>query len=99
MTTLETRRERADMLEVYKIIKGIEEIEFKDFFDMSKDTLRGHKYKLFKKRFHLNVGKLNFGNRVINSWNRLPDSVVQAESVNVFKNELDHYLEYTRGMR
>lgn len=87
------------MLEVYKIIKGIEEIEFKDFFDKSKDTLRGHKFKLFKKRFRLNVGKFNFGNRVINSWNRLPDSVVQAESVNAFKNELDHYLEYTRGMR
>ena len=68
MTTLETRRERADnMQEVYKIIKGIEEIEFKDFFDMSKDTLRGHKFKLFKKRFNLNVGKFNFGNRVINS--------------------------------
>ena len=32
LTTLETRRERADMLEVFKIMKGLEGVQEKDFF-------------------------------------------------------------------
>ena len=31
-TTLETRRERADLLEVYKILNGLEGVNEKDFF-------------------------------------------------------------------
>ena len=44
------------------------------FFTRSADSRRGHEYKLFKWRFRLGVGKFRFGNRVINDWNRLPES-------------------------
>ena len=32
LTTLETRRERADMLEVYKILNGLEGVQEDNFF-------------------------------------------------------------------
>ena len=35
--------------------------------------------------------KYFFGVRVISVWNSLPDSVIQADSVNMFKNELDRH--------
>ena len=45
LTTLETRRIRADMLEVFKIMKGIERINADDLFEMSTQSTRGHKWK------------------------------------------------------
>ena len=32
-----------------------------------------------------------FYSRIANTWNKLPDYVVSAENVNVFKNRLDKY--------
>lgn len=92
LTTLETRRERADMLEVYKILHGLEGVQEKDFFTRDLSNRRGHSFKLFIKRYRMDISKYSFGNRVCNSWNKLPDDVVSAPSVNVFKNKLDRYL-------
>ena len=50
LTTLETRRERADMLEVFKIVKGLEGVQEKDFFIRGKEKGRGHEFKLYKKK-------------------------------------------------
>ena len=99
LTTLETRRERADMLEVYKIMNGLEGVVEKDFFIRDKGKGRGHPLKLFKKRVRLDVAKYSFGNRVCNTWNDLPHAVAAAESVNVFKNRLDNYLGNIRGLK
>ena len=33
-----------------------------------------------------------FSIRSVNSWNSLPDYVVTAQSLNVFKNQLDDFL-------
>src|SRR2546426_11743703 len=99
LTSLETRRLRADLLEVFKIMKGFEGVKEDTFFTRKVDKGRGHEFSLFKKRFRLDVAKFNFGNRVINDWNRLPDSVVKAENLNTFKGGLDHYLRHIRGMR
>ena len=38
-----------------------------------------------------------FSQRVVDSWNNLPDSVKQAESVNQFKNCLDDHLQAWGG--
>ena len=69
LTTLETRRIRADLIEVFKIInrggsycKGIGLIR-------DRGGRRGHGFKLFKKRFRLDVGKYVFSNRVCHWWN------------------------------
>ena len=41
LTTLETRRERADLLEVYKILNGLEGVNEKDFLSVTTEKVEG----------------------------------------------------------
>jgi len=50
LTTLETRRLRADMIKVYKILRGFEGTEEVKCFQRRVGGTRGHDLKLFKKR-------------------------------------------------
>jgi len=63
-TTLETTRIRADVIEVYKILNGLEGIESGSMFIRRVGISRGHSHKLFKKRVRLDVGKYCYSNRV-----------------------------------
>jgi len=45
--------------------------------------------KLSKKRSRLNIRKHFFSQRIINQWNSLPANVVNAKTVNSFKNAYD----------
>ena len=98
LTTLETRFLRADLIEVFKILKGFENVDPEKFFRVMRDDgRRGHAFKLFKKRCRLNVGRFKFANRVSEEWNGLGDDVVGVGSVNAFKRKLDHHLRNVRG--
>ena len=97
LTTLETRRERADMLEVFKILKDFEAINGDIFFKVQCTKTRGHSMKLYKKRVNKNVLKFSFGNRIVDKWNNLPEEAINANSINTFKNKLDIYLRNILG--
>ena len=57
-------------------------------------TTRENKYKLQKSASSYNLRKFSFCSRVVNIWNSLPDSVVDADTLNTFKNRLDkHWLD------
>ena len=99
LTTLETRRERADMLEVFKIMKGLEGLREGDFFKRDTNRGRGHSLKLYKKRVNLDVAKYSFGNRVCSSWNNLTENIVTSQSINIFKGRLDKYLGIKGGLK
>jgi len=43
LTTLETRRLCRDLIEVFKMFKGLDDVKPADFFTMSSTGLRGHK--------------------------------------------------------
>ena len=89
LTTLEERRDRGDMIEVFKLAKDITKID-KDkllSFDMNTRT-RGHPFKLKKARSRLEVRRNFFTQRVVNKWNALPSYVVAADSVNLFNDSL-----------
>ena len=49
LTTLYYRRNRTDVLQVYRIINKIDNLNFDDFFVLNPRN-RGHKYKLDKPR-------------------------------------------------
>ena len=70
LTTLECRRVRADLLEVFKILKGYEGVEEKLFFSRLISNTRGHSMKLYKDRVNRDVLKYSFANRVIEQWNQ-----------------------------
>ena len=92
LTTLSERRVRGDLIEVFKILKGFSKVDYKTWFELSDNSrTRGHGYKLIKSRSRLDIRKHFFSQRVVNVWNSLPSEVVEAESVNAFKNRYDKY--------
>ena len=50
LPTLQFRRDRADMLQVFKMLNGYEDIDFSRIFTLSSTGLRGHSLKLFRER-------------------------------------------------
>ena len=98
ITTIETRRLTGDLIEVFKIIKGFDKVDYFNFFHLSTTGLRGHSLKLFKPSFKLNGGKYTFSNRVIDSWNRLPEDILGCESLDNFKKKLDHLFKFCWGL-
>ena len=60
LTTLETRRLRGDLIEVFKIFKGYDDLQPSKFFNLSTDLTRGHSFKLFKGRLNLDCRKFVF---------------------------------------
>ena len=87
--SLELRPLKADLCMYYKILWGWVNLDASQFFTMASSTItRGHVFKL-SKPICKNSRELNwFNRRAINAWNHLPESVVVASSVNVFKRSL-----------
>ena len=97
LTTLEERRTRADMLEVYKILNGFEGIEADKLFTRLESNTRGHSQRLVKNSFRKDIFKYSFGNRIKNLWNNLPNNVVNSTNINNFKDNIGKHLRYIRG--
>ena len=92
LPTLEYRRENADMIQTYKFLHDINIVDKDKLFTTAQyQATRGHHYKLFKRRSRLNFMANTFSNRCINTWNNLPANVVNAPSVNAFKNRLNKH--------
>ena len=91
-TTLETRRIRRDLIEIFKIMKGLVEVDCSRFFSLSGDVLHVHSIKLFKSRCRSNLCNIIFSNKVVDLWNDL----YKDDSINVdsFKNKLDNILKH-----
>ena len=88
LISLENRRLRADLLEVFKILKGLVKVDPATHFSMSDRRSRGHTLKLEKPRARLELRRHFFSNRVIDAWNSLPGYMVEATSTNMFKAAL-----------
>ena len=83
LATLETRFLRADPIEVFKILRGFENLDPDRFFQVIGDgARRGHRSR----------------SRVCEEWNRLEDGIVSTGTVNVIKTRLDHHLRNVRGI-
>ena len=90
LPSLVYRRKRGDMIQVYKIMNGMVRVNKDDFFDPSRiEQIRGHNQRIAKNKATKNVRINSFSQRVINDWNSLPVKVIKAESLNLFKNNLD----------
>ena len=92
--SLKQRRERGDLILLFKIMKGLVNIDATKMFELSSyGSTRGHQYKLkVKKTCRTDIGRNSFSHRVVLPWNALPDSIVKCESVDAFKREYDKYI-------
>ena len=91
LPTLEYRRLRADVIQVYKILNQVDRVDIDKFFTMSELSTRGNSLKIFKPRSRLKVRSSVFSNRVVDVWNSLPNAVVTAPSLNAFKSRLNKH--------
>lgn len=90
LETLQLRRIKYDLLMCYKIISGEVSLHC-NLLDLSDFTqTRGHKYKLYKHQSNVNAYKYFFCNRICDTWNALPHTVVEAPSLNTFKRLLNN---------
>ena len=70
-----------------------------DYFSLPLvNQLRGHSRKLYKERPNTTLRLRTFSYRVVNIWNKLPDNVVNAPSVEAFKSRLDKVLPSLLGL-
>jgi hypothetical protein len=92
LPSLSYRRLRGDLIEVYKYTHGIYKVSNSLLEYEARTNTRGHAYKLKKLRCNSTLRQHFFSFRVTNSWNSLPTAVVEAPSLNSFKNRLDSVL-------
>ena len=95
LPSLEFRRLRGDMIEVFKIIHKIyDPSTTNSLLTMHPNTCGTRKkndLNLKKKGSNGNKYNMFFTNRVNNIWNDLPNEVVNADNVNDFKNKFDKH--------
>ena len=79
------------MIQVYKIANNFYDPKSTvDIFQFNHDTrLRGHIHKINKKFTNKSRFRNFFTNRVVLKWNSLPSDIVEAKSLNEFKNKFD----------
>ena len=88
LMSLEQRRERGDMIEVFKILNGLTRIN-PNYFWQVRDARGGS--RLIKERAENGRRQRQsfFSYRVIQKWNLLSADIKMARSLEIFKNKLD----------
>ncbi len=95
--SLERRRVRGDLIEVYKWMTGINKGDIGSILIVNQENrTRNNGFKLDKFKFKREIGKNWFGNRVVDEWNKLPNEIITAKTVSSFKNRLDKYMDSKR---
>ena len=88
--SLERRRVRGDLIEVYKMIRGIDRVDSQRLFPQVEQTItRGHRFKVNGGRYRGDVRGRFFTQRVVGAWNAQTVEVVEAETLGAFKRLLD----------
>ena len=91
LPSLAHRRRKGDIIQCFKILKGLDDIPCERFFTFAESRTRGHCYKLIKQRCETSFRLRSFSQRVIADWNNLPYDVVTAQTLNSFKNRVDKF--------
>jgi len=77
---------------MYKLTTKLDTIEWHSE-QITREPRGGHRRLLVREVVkNCNTRHNFFTNRVVNPWNSLPDEIVEAKSVNSFKNKLDKFM-------
>ena len=95
LPSLEYRRIRGDFIETYKILNNLHDPKTtKSLLTLDKNSLtRSHNFKLMKFRVNHKPYQMFYTNRIVNRWNGLPMHIVNADSLNSFKNKIDNHFK------
>ena len=104
LTTLKERRIRGDLIETFKVTKGIDRVDKNKWFDIrggdearptrantmiSDGTVERRSDVLYKNAASSETRNNFFTMRVVRSWNELPEEVKSKKSVDSFKSAYD----------
>jgi hypothetical protein len=90
--SLQCRRVKADLIFCYKLLHGQIDVQTDDFVVLANSiNLRGNRYKLAKSIITTTRDANFYSNRIVNIWNDLPDSIVMASTVSLFKRHLRNF--------
>ena len=91
LSTLEVRRVRGDMIQLFKAAKGFERINWlNDPFQKTNTSKRRHPLQISREIVKNSNIRHNFlPNRASSTWNSLPLNCTHSSTLNQFKNRLD----------
>ena len=107
LTTLRQRRERGDLIETFKVLKGIYKVNAENWFEKVnlsaretrssvtvEDGVATRNSEVLRKPPAKHDIRDNFFTvRVVRKWNSLPEEVKSQNSVNGFKTALDRWIQ------
>ena len=91
---IEDRLRRGDMILMFRIMKEDLDIRREDLFSCAKltSTTRGHNLKVnHGKPANLEIRRRFYSQRVVVPWNKLPQHIVECDSVDSFKMNYDRW--------
>ena len=94
-STLDQRREFLSLVECFKIVFGLNGLNFNDFFQYTncKSTRANHQYKIQTKSAKCNCLKYSFFVRIIRPWNNLPNYILDDDTnLSKFKSRLKNHM-------
>jgi hypothetical protein len=96
LPTLEERRHLADMVQTFKIVKGVDRVEHGTWFQLAAEAGRATRsadcpHNLRQMAARLEVRRNFVSNRVTESWNQIPGQVKNVKTVSSFKHGYKTY--------
>ncbi len=79
------------MIEVFKLLNNMYYYDSTNLLtlrDTSSTSTKGNSKKLYETRPRRDIRKYSFSNRVVDTWNSLPDEVICAEIIFTFEKRL-----------
>ena len=89
LKTHEKRRQRGDLINMFKHLSD------ESLFTLRNEPrFRGNSKTLKIPVSNCLIKKQSFSARSVSYWNMLPEDVVNSQSLNIFKNKLDKYMNH-----
>ena len=99
MTSLEDRRRRGDLIQMFRIMAGKDQVDPSTWFAQPQNRegamatrLTSGWLNVERKLGRTEVRKNFWSVRVVDTWNALPDSVKSSSTVDIFKNSIDNLM-------
>ncbi len=93
MSTLKARCIRLDWIQMYKILHGVDNVDYAKYLTLNTNKTRNNGNKLEVKTHSVNTLGNSFNYRVVKIWTSLPSEVVANKTVGTFKCRLDGMFE------
>ena len=87
ITDHRTRRLRGDLIYIFKMFENQNLLP-----RAIENRTRGHNKKLLVQNANNNHRKHSFAMRNVTAWNNLPENIVNAENLDIFKSRIDVFL-------